>query len=175
MTLEWVKTKALPEQIQWTPKNANEVKFVPDAHDPTKRHAPIMFTTDIALKVDSKYREIVQRFLNNSEEFDLAFAKAWFKLTHRDMGPRAHLLGSNVPEAQIWQDPIPAVDYPLVDAEDINKLKATILASGLTVPQLVRTAWGSAASFRDTDFRGGANGASIRLAPEKRLACQQSS
>ncbi len=167
MTLEWVKTKSPAGAIQWTPKNANEVKFVPDAHDPSKRHAPIMFTTDIALKVDPKYREIVQRFLNNSEEFDLAFAKAWFKLTHRDMGPRAHLLGANVPEAQLWQDPIPAVDYPLVDAEDISKLKATILDSSLTVPQLVRTAWGSAASFRDTDFRGGANGARIRLAPEK--------
>lgn len=167
MTFEWVKTKSPAGAIQWTPENANEVKFVPDAHIPGKRHAPIMFTTDIALKADPNYRAIVERFLNNSEAFDLAFAKAWFKLTHRDMGPRAHLLGPNVPEAQIWQDPIPVVDYPLVDANDIENLKKTILDSSLTVPQLVRTAWGSAASFRDTDFRGGANGARIRLAPEK--------
>lgn len=167
ISLEWVKTKSPAGATQWTPKNAHEVKFVPDAHIPGKTHAPIMFTTDIALKADPKYREIVERFLGNSEEFDLAFAKAWFKLTHRDMGPQTHLLGPDVPEAQLWQDPIPVADYPLVDAKDIKKLKASILDSGLTVPQLVRTAWGAAASFRGTDFRGGANGARIRLAPQK--------
>tara|TARA_R110001606_G_scaffold399222_2_gene582411 strand:- start:67613 stop:69832 length:2220 start_codon:yes stop_codon:yes gene_type:complete len=167
MNLEWVKTKSPAGAIQWTPKNAHEVQFVPDAHIAGKTHAPIMFTTDIALKADPKYRKIVERFLGNSEEFDLAFAKAWFKLTHRDMGPRAHLLGPDVPEAQLWQDPIPDVNYQLVDAKDIKQLKATIIDSGLTIPQLVRTAWGAAASFRDTDYRGGANGARIRLAPEK--------
>jgi len=167
MNLEWVKTKSPAGAIQWTPKNADEVQFVPDAHIAGKTHAPIMFTTDIALKVDPKYRKIVERFLDNSEEFDLAFAKAWFKLTHRDMGPRSHLLGPDVPEVQMWQDPIPDVDYQLVDAKDVKTLKAIIIDSVLTVPQLVRTAWGAAASFRDTDYRGGANGARIRLAPEK--------
>ncbi len=167
INLEWVKTKSPAGAIQWTPKNAHEVQFVPDAHIAGKTHAPIMFTTDIALKADPEYRKIVERFLDNSEEFELAFAKAWFKLTHRDMGPRAHLLGPDVPEAQIWQDPIPDVDYHLVDTNDVKKLKLTIIDSGLTIPQLVRTAWGSAASFRGTDYRGGANGARIRLAPEK--------
>lgn len=167
MNLEWVKTKSPAGATQWTPKNADEVQFVPDAHISGKTHAPMMFTTDIALKEDPKYRKIVERFLDNSEEFDLAFAKAWFKLTHRDMGPQTHLLGPDVPKAQLWQDPIPAVDHPLIDAGDIKNLKATILKSGLSIPQLVRTAWSSAASFRDTDFRGGANGARISLAPEK--------
>jgi catalase-peroxidase len=126
-----------------------------------------MLTTDLALKMDPAYREISQRFLDNPEEFELAFAKAWFKLTHRDMGPRARYLGAEVPqEALIWQDPIPAVDYPLVDAADIADLKKRILNSGLSVPELVRTAWASAASFRDTDMRGGANGARLRLAPQ---------
>lgn len=166
--MEWVQTKSPAGAIQWTPKNADEVKFVPDAHDPNKRHAPMMFTTDIALKVDPKYREIAERFLDNPSEFDRAFAKAWFKLTHRDMGPRARYLGPDVPkEALIWQDPLPALDHSVVNAKDIAELKANILSSGLTVPQLVRAAWASAASYRGTDMRGGANGARVRLAPQK--------
>ncbi len=165
---EWVQTKSPAGAIQWVPKNADAVKIVPDAHDPSKRHAPIMFTTDLALKVDPAYRKIAERFLQNSSEFELAFAKAWFKLTHRDMGPRARYIGTEVPtEALIWQDPVPAVDHPLIDAADVSSLKAKILASGLTVPELVRTAWASAATFRDSDLRGGANGARIRLAPQK--------
>ena len=134
----------------------------------TKRHAPIMFTTDLALKVDPEYKKITSRWLNNPEEFELAFAKAWYKLTHRDMGPRARYLGKEVPaEDLLWQDPVPAVDHPLVNAADIAALKAKILDSGLTVPELIRTAWASAATFRGTDLRGGANGARISLAPQK--------
>lgn len=168
LNMEWVKTKSPAGATQWIPKNADEVKFVPDAHIPDKRHAPIMFTTDIALKKDPKYLEISERFLANPEEFDLAFAKAWFKLTHRDMGPRARYLGPEVPaEKMIWQDPLPEVDYPLVSEKESEQLEAKILDSGLTVPQLVRAAWSSAASFRDTDMRGGANGARVRLAPQK--------
>jgi len=168
LNMEWVKTKSPAGATQWIPKNADEMKFVPDAHIPDKRHAPIMFTTDIALKKDPKYLEISERFLANPEEFDLAFAKAWFKLTHRDMGPRARYLGPEVPEEKmIWQDPLPEVDYQLVTEEESEQLEAKILDSGLTVPQLVRTAWASAASFRDTDMRGGANGARLRLAPQK--------
>ncbi|KGM07799.1 Catalase/Peroxidase [Methylophaga thiooxydans] len=168
LNMEWVKTKSPAGATQWIPKNADEVKFVPDAHIPNKRHAPIMFTTDIALKKDPKYLEISERFLANPEEFDLAFAKAWFKLTHRDMGPRARYLGPEVPEEKmIWQDPLPEVDYQLVTEEESEQLEAKILDSGLTVPQLVRTAWASASSFRDTDMRGGANGARLRLAPQK--------
>jgi catalase-peroxidase len=141
---------------------------VPDAHDPAKSHAPIMFTTDLALKEDPAYRKIAQRFVKNPKEFELAFAKAWFKLTHRDMGPRGRYIGPEVPkDALIWQDPIPAVDHPLVDAQDVAALKSRVLASGLTGPELVRTAWASAASFRGTDMRGGANGARVRLAPQK--------
>lgn len=168
LNMEWVKTKSPAGATQWIPKNADEMKFVPDAHIPDKRHAPIMFTTDIALKKDPKYLEISERFLANPEEFDLAFAKAWFKLTHRDMGPRARYLGPEVPEEKmIWQDPLPEVDYQLVTEQESEQLEAKILDSGLTVPQLVRTAWASAASFRDTDMRGGANGARLRLAPQK--------
>ncbi|EEF79974.1 catalase/peroxidase HPI [Methylophaga thiooxydans] len=168
LNMEWVKTKSPAGATQWVPKNADEMKFVPDAHIPDKRHAPIMFTTDIALKKDPKYLEISERFLANPDEFDLAFAKAWFKLTHRDMGPRARYLGPEVPEEKmIWQDPLPEVDYQLVSEEESEQLEAKILDSGLTVPQLVRTAWASAASFRDTDMRGGANGARLRLAPQK--------
>jgi catalase-peroxidase len=168
LNMEWVKTKSPAGATQWIPENADEVKFVPDAHDSAKRHAPIMFTTDIALKVDPKYREISERFLDNPQEFDLAFAKAWFKLTHRDMGPRARYLGPDVPEEElIWQDPLPEVEHPLVNANDIKTLKTEVLNSGLTVSELVRTAWSSAASFRGTDMRGGANGARIRLAPQK--------
>lgn len=165
---DWVKTKSPAGATQWIPANNQAANLVPDAHDKTKRHAPIMFTTDLALKEDPEYRKISLRFKNDPKEFELAFAKAWFKLTHRDMGPRARYLGKEVPaEMLIWQDPIPAVDHPLIDQTDINQLKAKLLASGLTVPQLVRTAWASAASFRGTDMRGGANGARLALAPQK--------
>ncbi|MEO1243449.1 MAG: catalase/peroxidase HPI [Pseudomonadota bacterium] len=165
---EWKQTRSPAGAIQWIPTDEAASALVPDAHDPDKFHAPIMMTTDLSLKEDPAYREISQRFLDNPEEFELAFAKAWFKLTHRDMGPRARYLGSEVPaEALSWQDPVPAVDHELINDADIADLKARILASGLSIPELVRTAWGSAASFRDTDMRGGANGARIRLAPQK--------
>ncbi|MEJ2668761.1 MAG: catalase/peroxidase HPI [Gammaproteobacteria bacterium] len=165
---EWVKTKSPAGATQWEPKNADQLKFVPDAHDPSKRHAPIMLTTDLALRFDPVYHDISKRFLENPEEFELAFAKAWFKLTHRDMGPAARYVGAEAPsEMLIWQDPISEVDYKLVRKGDVKKLKAQILDSGLSVSELVRTAWSSAASFRDTDMRGGANGARIALAPQK--------
>jgi catalase-peroxidase len=165
---EWVKTKSPAGATQWIPANNAAANLVPDAHDPAKKHAPIMFTTDIALKTDPSYREIAMRFRDHPEQFQLAFAKAWFKLTHRDMGPRSRYIGAEVPkEDQIWQDPLPKADYKTIDAKDIASLKSKILASGLTVPELVRTAWASAASFRGTDMRGGANGARIRLAPQK--------
>ncbi len=165
---EWVKTKSPAGATQWVPANNQASNLVPDAHDTSKRHAPIMFTTDLALKMDPEYRKIAMRFRENPEEFRLAFAKAWFKLTHRDLGPRARYIGSEVPsEEQIWQDPLPKANHPLVNANDVAALKSKILASGLTVPELVRTAWASAASFRGTDMRGGANGARIRLAPQK--------
>jgi catalase-peroxidase len=165
---DWVQTKSPAGATQWIPANGQGANLVPDAHDPTKRHAPIMFTTDLALKMDPAYRAIALRFRQNPEEFRLAFAKAWFKLMHRDMGPRARYLGAEVPgEELIWQDPLPkAAGKPVNDA-DVTALKAKILASGLSVPELVRTAWASAASFRGTDMRGGANGARIRLAPQK--------
>lgn len=165
---EWVQTRSPAGAIQWVPKNADEVKIVPDAHDPSKRHAPIMFTTDIALREDPVYAEITRRFLKDPQAFDEAFARAWFKLTHRDLGPRSRYLGALVPdELLIWQDPVPPVDHALVDAQDIAALKAAILESGLSVPALVRAAWSSAASYRGTDHRGGANGARVRLAPQK--------
>ena len=165
---EWVRTKSPAGATQWVPADSKAADLVPDAHDPSKRHAPIMFTTDLALKMDPSYRTIAMRFREHPDEFQLAFAKAWFKLTHRDMGPKARYIGSEVPrEDLIWQDPLPKVDHKLVDAKDIAALKTKILASGLTVPELVRTAWASAASFRGTDKRGGANGARIRLAPQK--------
>jgi catalase-peroxidase len=165
---EWVKTKSPAGATQWTPKDGGGEGTVPDAHDPTQRHAPIMFTTDLALKADPEYQKISKRFLDNPQEFELAFAKAWFKLTHRDMGPGARYLGSEVPkEALIWQDPIPAVNHKLIGEAEIESLKKKILISGLTVPELIRTSWASAASFRGTDKRGGANGARIRLSPEK--------
>jgi catalase-peroxidase len=165
---EWVQTKSPAGAIQWVPKNADAVKIVPDAHDPSKRHAPIMFTTDLALREDPAYRKISERFRKNPDEYADAFARAWFKLTHRDLGPRARYAGGEIPaETLAWQDPVPAVDHPLIDAQDAKNLKATILASGLTVPELVRTAWASAASFRGTDLRGGANGARLRLSPQK--------
>ena len=165
---EWEQTRSPAGAIQWIPKNSAASNLVPDAHDATKRHAPIMFTTDLSLKFDPSYGEISKRFLANPAEFELAFAKAWFKLTHRDMGPRARYIGAEVPaEALIWQDPIPAVDHKLVTARDIAKLKSQILATGLTNAELIRTAWASASSFRGTDMRGGANGARVRLAPQK--------
>ncbi|MAX53857.1 MAG: catalase/peroxidase HPI [Methylophaga sp.] len=168
LNMDWVTTKSPAGATQWIPKNADEVKFVPDAHISGKRHAPIMFTTDIALKKDPKYREISERFLANPEEFDLAFAKAWFKLTHRDMGPYARYLGADVPhEKLIWQDPLPELNHPLINDKDIDQIKAQVLDSGISVPKLIRTAWASAASFRGTDMRGGANGARVRLAPQK--------
>ncbi|MEL7450413.1 MAG: catalase/peroxidase HPI [Pseudomonadota bacterium] len=165
---EWVQTRSPAGAIQWEPKNADDVQFVPDAHDKSKRHAPIMFTTDLSLKFDPEYRKISKRFQENPEQLEEAFAKAWFKLTHRDMGPRARYVGAEVPaEELIWQDPVPAVDHELIDESDIAALKAEILTAELTIPQLVGTAWASAASFRGTDMRGGANGARVSLAPQK--------
>jgi catalase-peroxidase len=165
---DWVQTKSPAGAIQWIPSDPAMANVVMDAHDPSRRHAPIMFTTDLALKTDPSYREIALRFKKNPDEFADAFARAWFKLTHRDMGPRARYLGAEVPAQDlIWQDPVPAVDHALIDAQDAAALESKILASGLTVPELVRTAWASAASFRGSDLRGGANGARIRLAPQK--------
>jgi catalase-peroxidase len=165
---DWVQTKSPAGAVQWIPKDESLSDLVPDAHDPSKRHAPIMFTTDLALKFDPSYSKIAKRFQENPEEFELAFAKAWFKLTHRDMGPRARYVGPEVPEmSMLWQDPVPEADYAMIDSNDVAALKSEILDSGLTVPQLVRTAWASAATFRGTDMRGGANGARIRLAPQK--------
>jgi len=165
---EWEQTKSPSGATQWIPANGEGASLVPDAHRDGVRHAPIMFTTDLALKEDPEFREITTRWLENPEEFEDAFAKAWFKLTHRDLGPTSRYLGSDVPSEEfLWQDPIPEVDYPLVNNRDINRLKQDILDSGLTVPQLVRTAWASASSFRGTDMRGGANGARIMLAPMK--------
>ena len=165
---EWVQSRSPTGAIQWVPKNAEQMQIVPDAHIAGKRHAPIMFTTDLSLKMDPEYRKISERFLKDPQAFELAFAKAWFKLTHRDMGPRARYVGNEIPaEVLSWQDPVPAVDHPLVDAADVERLKDQVLASGLTVPELVRTAWASAASYRGTDMRGGANGARVRLAPQK--------
>ncbi len=165
---DWVQTKSPAGATQWIPANGAASNLVPDAHDSAKRHAPIMFTTDIALKLDPAYREITSRWLENPEQFEVAFAKAWFKLTHRDMGPSTRYLGSMVPEDKlVWQDPVPEIDYALVNARDIRRLKSAILESGLSIPQLVNTAWASASTFRSTDSRGGANGARIRLAPQK--------
>jgi catalase-peroxidase len=163
---DWVLTKSPAGANQWQPKDAADV--VPDAQDPAKRHPLMMFTTDLALKFDPEYSKIAQRFHDKPEDFKLAFAKAWFKLTHRDLGPRTRYLGADVPkEALIWQDPLPVADGKRIDAKDIATLKARILGAGLSDAALVRTAWASAASFRGTDKRGGANGARIRLAPEK--------
>ncbi len=164
---EWELTKSPAGASQWTPKEASAKGTVPDAHDSTKSHAPIMFTTDLALKMDPEYAKISKRFHENPKEFELAFAKAWYKLTHRDMGPVSRCLGPLVPEAQLWQDPVPKVNHVLVNAQDVANLKRTILASGLSVSELVSAAWASASSFRGTDNRGGANGARVRLAPQK--------
>ena len=165
---EWELTKSPGGAHQWTPKNGSGAGTVPDAHDPSKRHAPSMLTTDVALKVDPAYEKISRRYYENPDEFADAFARAWYKLTHRDMGPRACFLGPEVPEEDlIWQDPIPAVDHPLIDAQDVADLKGKLLASGLSIQELVTIAWASASTFRGSDKRGGANGARIRLAPQK--------
>jgi catalase-peroxidase len=165
---EWELVKSPAGAHQWKPKNGGGAGTVPDAHDPSLSHAPTMLTTDLALILDPAYAPISKRFYENPDQFADAFARAWFKLTHRDMGPRARYVGSEVPaEVLIWQDPVPAVNHTLIDAADIAQLKATILSSGLTVSELVSTAWASASTFRGTDKRGGANGARIRLAPQK--------
>jgi catalase-peroxidase len=164
---DWDLTKSPAGAYQWTPKNPEAQGTVPDAHDPSKRHAPMMLTTDLALKLDPIYGPISKRFYENPDELADAFARAWYKLLHRDMGPVSRYLGPWVPEPQLWQDPVPAVDHPLVGEAEVTELKERVLASGLPIPQLVGTAWGAAASFRGTDKRGGANGARIRLAPQK--------
>ncbi|MFO0511773.1 MAG: peroxidase family protein, partial [Gammaproteobacteria bacterium] len=159
-TFEWEQSKSPAGAIQWVPIDKGAWNLVPDAHDPTKRHPPIMFTTDLSLKFDPEYRKISERFRANPDQYADAFARAWFKLTHRDLGPRSRYLGSMAPkEVLIWQDPIPAVDHALIDAADIAQLKTRIQGSGLSTAELVRTAWASASSFRGTDMRGGANGA----------------
>ncbi len=165
---EWELTKSPAGAWQWTPTDASAANAVPDAHDPSRRHAPVMLTTDLSLRMDPVYEPISRRFLENPQEFADAFAKAWFKLTHRDMGPIARYLGPEVPaEPQIWQDPVPPVTHALIGPAQIASLKAAVLDSGLSVPQLVTTAWASASTFRVTDMRGGANGARIRLAPQR--------
>ena len=165
---DWELTKSPAGAQQWTPKNGSAAGTVPDAHDPAKKHAPMMFTTDLALKLDPTYEKISKRFHENPEAFADAFARAWYKLTHRDMGPVSRYLGPLVPaEPLLWQDPIPAVDHALIGEADIAALKAKILASGLSISQLVTTAWASAATFRGSDKRGGANGARLRLSPQK--------
>ncbi|MFM7052957.1 MAG: catalase/peroxidase [Planctomycetota bacterium] len=164
---EWGLTKSPAGAWQWTPKDPAAKGTVPDAHDDSKSHAPMMFTTDLALKLDPKYAVISKRFHEHPDEFAAAFAQAWYKLTHRDMGPVTRLLGPEVAPAQLWQDPVPAADHKLVDSADIAALKAALVASGLSVSDLVKTAWASASTFRGSDKRGGANGARIRLAPQK--------
>jgi len=171
---EWELTKSPAGAHQWRPTNGAGAGLIPDAHDAEKRHAPAMLTTDLALRFDPAYEKISRRFLEHPDQFADAFARAWFKLTHRDMGPRARYLGPEVPaEELIWQDPIPAVNHALIDAQDIVALKSKLLASGLSIAQLVNTAWASAATFRGSDKRGGANGARIRLAPQKDWAVNQ--
>ena len=166
--LEWELTKSPAGKSQWTPKNAAAVATVPDAHDPSKKHAPMMLTTDLSLVQDPVYAPIAKRFFENPEQLEDAFSRAWFKLLHRDMGPISRYLGPWVPEEQLlWQDPVPDVDHPLIGDQEVADLKARILGSGLSVRQLITTAWASASSFRGTDKRGGANGARIRLAPQK--------
>ena len=170
-TFEWEQARSPGGAIQWVPTDKGAWNLVPDAHDPTKRHPPIMFTTDLSMKFDPEYRKIAERFRKNPEQYADAFARAWFKLTHRDLGPRTRYLGSQVPsEVLVWQDPIPAVNHPLVDSGDIAQLKSRIAASGLGTAELVRTAWASASTFRGTDVRGGANGARVRLDPQNTWA-----
>ena len=165
---EWELTKSPAGANQWKPKGGAGADAVPDAHDPSKHHAPSMLTTDLSLRFDPAYEKISRRFMDHPDQFADAFARAWFKLTHRDMGPRARYLGPEVPKEElIWQDPIPAVKHKLIDAKDIAALKKKVLASGLSVSELVSTAWASASTFRGSDKRGGANGARIRLAPQK--------
>jgi catalase-peroxidase len=165
---EWELTKSPAGAYQWKPKSEAGAGTMPDAHDPSKRHAPSMLTTDLALRVDPIYEKISRRFYENPDQLAEAFARAWFKLTHRDMGPRSRYLGPEVPsEDLIWQDPIPTVDYELIDEQDIADLKGKIFASGLPISELISTAWASASTFRGSDKRGGANGARIRLAPQK--------
>ena len=171
---DWELTKSPAGAHQWVPKHGAGANSVPDAHDPSKRHVPSMLTTDLALRYDPIYEKISRRFYENPDQFADAFARAWFKLTHRDMGPRSRYLGPEVPaEELIWQDPIPAVDHELINAADIAELKTKILASGLSIPVLVSTAWASASTFRGSDKRGGANGARIRLAPQKNWEVNQ--
>ena len=173
-SFEWELTKSPAGANQWKPKHGAGADTVPDAHDPSRRHAPSMLTTDLSLRFDPAYEKISRRFLENPDQFADAFARAWFKLTHRDMGPLSRYLGPLVPKEQLlWQDPVPAVDYKLIDDADIAALKAKILASGLSTSQLVTTAWASAATFRGSDKRGGANGARIRLAPQKNWEVNQ--
>lgn len=165
---EWQQTKSPAGATQWVPTDESAKELVPDAHVEGKFHAPIMFTTDLALKKDPEYNKIAKRFMENPEEFEDAFARAWFKLTHRDMGPRARYIGPEVPDLELmWQDPIPAAEGEPIDSGDVAKLKEEILDSGLTVPELIRTAWASASTYRNSDMRGGANGARIRLEPQK--------
>ena len=164
---EWELTKSPAGAWQWTPKETSAQNTVPDAHDPNRSHAPMMFTTDLALRVDPDYEAISHRFLENPAAFADAFAKAWYKLTHRDMGPVTRLLGPEVPEAQLWQDPVPNGDYETIDQHDVSVLKQRILSSDLSITDLVRTAWAAASTFRGSDKRGGANGARIRLSPQK--------
>ena len=164
---EWEQVQSPAGATQWTPTDASAADTVPDAHDPSKKHAPMMFTTDLALRTDPEYTAISKRFHENPEQFADAFARAWYKLTHRDMGPVSRCLGSLVPEPQLWQDPVPDADHEPVGDQDIAGLKASILESGLSISRLVSTAWASAATFRGTDKRGGANGARVRLAPQK--------
>src|SRR4029077_18404813 len=165
---EWELTKSPAGANQWRPKNGAGTGTVPHAHDPSKRIAPSMLTTDLSLRVDPVYEKISRRFMEHPDQLANAFARAWFKLTHRDMGPRARYLGPEVPaEDLIWQDPIPAVNHPLIDVQEIASLRGKILASGLSAAELVSPAWAAASTFRGSDRRGGANGARIRLAPQK--------
>ena len=164
---DWDLVKSPAGAWQWIPTDPDAADSVPDAHDDSKSHAPIMFTTDLALRMDPAYGKISKRFHENPKEFQVAFAKAWYKLTHRDMGPHSRCLGSEVPKAQLWQDPVPTVDHELIGDQEISNLKGKILGSGLSVSELVSTAWASASTYRDSDKRGGANGARIRLAPQK--------
>lgn len=165
---DWVQTRSPAGAIQWIPSDASAANLVPDAHDASKRHAPIMFTTDLSMKMDPGYRKVSERFHTDPDAFADAFARAWFKLTHRDMGPRTGYLGADAPKVDlIWQDPVPAVNHPLVNAADVASLKTRVLATGLSAPELIRTAWAAAASYRDTDRRGGTNGGRVRLAPQK--------
>ena len=171
---EWELAKSPAGAHQWVAKNVKPEHMIPDAHDPSKKHPPMMTTADLSLRMDPAYEKISRRFHQNPKEFADAFARAWFKLTHRDMGPRARYLGALVPkEVLIWQDPIPAVDHPLINEQDIAALKTRLLASGLSIDQLANTAWASAATFRGSDKRGGANGARIRLAPQKNWEVNQ--